>query len=234
MGCSTAQVKVGVTAPPQKTRVLLVDDHELVRRGLHAVLESEPGYEVCGEADNGLGALEKVRQLKPDVVVLDICLPGLNGVEIARRIAKNFPECRILALTMSDSEQLAYQLLDSGVQGYLLKSDAARDLMVGVESVRCGRPFFTSKVSTMVLHGYLDATARTREPKETPALPLTPQERQITQLLAEGESNKEVATTLNITVKTAETHRANIMRKLGLHSISDLVRYAVRNQIIEA
>lgn len=233
MGCSTVQPQPEMALPPRKVQVLLVDDHELVRKGLRVVLEAEPGYEICGEAGNGLEALEKVRQLRPDVVVLDICLPGLNGVETARRILKAFPESQILALTMSDSEQIAHQLLDAGVQGYLLKSDAASELVTGIESLCQRRPFFTSKISSMILHGYLNFAARTRE-HETPAGSLTAQERQITQLLAEGESNKEVATTLKISVKTAETHRANIMRKLGLHSIGDLVRYAIRNQIIEA
>lgn len=233
MGCSTVQAQLETAPLPRNVQVLLVDDHELVRKGLRVVLEAEPGYEICGEASNGLEALEKVRQLRPDVIVLDICLPGLNGVETARRILKAFPKSQILALTMSDSEQIAHQLLDAGVQGYLLKSDAASELVTGIESLRQRRPFFTSEISKMILHGYLSFAARTREP-ETPAGSLTAQERQITQLLAEGESNKEVATTLKISVKTAETHRANIMRKLGLHSISDLVRYAIRNQIIEA
>ncbi|MGH9360147.1 MAG: response regulator [Terriglobia bacterium] len=211
---------------------MLVDDHELVRKGLRFILEQNPQYEICGEAGNGREAIEKARELAPDVVILDISMPELNGLEAAREIRTAAPRVEILALTVSDSEQLAQQLLSAGVRGYLLKSDAARDLAAGVESLLQRRPFFTSKIARMVLQGYLDSLANADQPKALSAQ-LTSRERQIIQLLAEGKSSKDVAIILGITVKTAETHRANIMRKLDLHSISDLVRFAIRNEITE-
>lgn len=214
----------------RKTRILLVDDHELVRRGLRALLEAGEKHEICGEAKDGREAVEKARQLKPDVVVLDICMPELNGLEAAREIRKTAQHTEVLALTMSDSEQLAQDLLKAGVRGYVLKSDAGRDLMTGVESLRQHRPFFTSKIAKMVLEGYLKAITA----GEAASVNLTNRERHIVQLLAEGKSNKDIADILSITVKTAETHRANIMEKLNLHSIGQLVRYAIRNEIIEA
>jgi DNA-binding NarL/FixJ family response regulator len=217
----------------RKTRVLLVDDHELVRKGLRAILEATANHEICGEAKDGREAVEKARQLKPDVVVLDICMPGLNGLEAAREIGRTTKGTEVLALTMSDSEQLAQDLLKAGVRGYLLKSDAGRDLVAGVESLQQHRPFFTSKVATMILDGYLNAVCNSPQPTRA-GLSLTGRERQVVQLLAEGKTNKEIADALRITVKTAETHRANVMHKLGLHSVGELVHYAVRNEIIDA
>jgi DNA-binding NarL/FixJ family response regulator len=219
--------------PQRKTRILLVDDHELVRKGLRALLEASENNEICGEAKDGREAIEKARQLRPDVVVLDVCMPELNGLEAAKEIKRAVDSAEVLALTVSDSEQLAQELLKAGVYGYLLKSDAGRDLVKGVESLREHRPFFTSKVAKMVLEGYLRAMAQDSR-ADTTGVSLTDKERQIIQLLAEGKSNKEIADVLQITVKTAETHRANIMHKLSLHSIGDLVRYAIRNEIIEA
>lgn len=223
----------GAGTQARKTRILLVDDHELVRTGLRALLETSGNNEICGEAKDGREAVEKAFELRPDVVVLDVCMPELNGLEAAREIKRKVAGTEVLALTVSDSEQLAQELLRVGVSGYLLKSDAGRDLVKGVESLQEHRPFFTSKVAKMVLEGYLKALAA-GSPSEGTTISLTDRERQIVQLLAEGKSNKEIAEMLRITVKTAETHRANIMHKLSLHSVGDLVRYAVRNEIIEA
>lgn len=211
-------------------RILVADDHEYVRRGLRELIKTEPGYEICAEAANGQEAVEKTQSLKPDVVVLDVSMPGLNGIEATRQIMKEVPETEVLVLTVYESEQMISELLSAGARGYLLKSDAARDLLVAIESLHQRRPFFTSKVARMVLRGYLQGAA-----SSNPALSscLTTRERQIVQLLAEGKSNKDVAVIQGITVKTAETHRANLMRKLELHSVSDLVHYAVRNQIVE-
>ena len=211
-------------------RVLIADDHELVRRGLCALFATDPGsFEVCAEAASGREAVELARQLQPDVVVVDISMPGLNGLETTRRLVKEVPGAAVLILTMHESEQLIEELLQSGALGYVLKSDAARDLPLAVESLYRRRPFFSSKVAQRVLEGYLkDST------QSGPKSPLTATERRIVQLLAEGKSNKEVANFLSISVKTAETHRASIMRKLGLRSMSDLVHYAIRNEIIEA
>ncbi|MGH9354981.1 MAG: response regulator, partial [Terriglobia bacterium] len=153
----------------QKIRILLADDHELVRRGLRAILAVDPRYEICGEASNGREAIEKARQLEPDLVILDISMPELNGLEAAREIKKSVTHTEVLALTINDSEQLAQQLLNVGVRGYLLKSDAARDLIAGIESLQQHRPFFTSKIAQMVLRGYLGSVANASRPDDSSA-----------------------------------------------------------------
>jgi len=209
---------------------LVADDHEVVRRGIRSLLEAEAGWEVCGEAVTGREAIEKATQLIPDVTILDIGMPELNGLDATRHIRKAVPETEVLILTMHESEQVVREVLDAGARGYVLKSDAGRDLVTAVDAVRKHKPFFTSRVAEMVLSGYL--TGSTDPPPRRPSR-LTGREREIVQLLAEGKSNKEVATALGISVKTAETHRTNILRKLDLHSISEVVRYAIRNKIIE-
>jgi DNA-binding NarL/FixJ family response regulator len=211
-------------------RVLVADDHEFVRRGLRALLADEQNaFQICAEAASGHEAVQKAKQLRPDVVVLDVSMPGLNGLETTRLIVKEVPRAEILILTMHESEQLVEEVLNAGARGYLLKSDVSRDLPVAIESLYKQRPFFSSKIARKVLDGYLKDSARGGSKS-----PLTPAERRVVQLLAEGKSNKEVANIQDITVKTAETHRANIMRKLGLRSMCDLVHYAIRNEIIEA
>lgn len=213
-------------------KILVADDHEIVRHGLCALLRGQPEWEICGEASDGREAVEKALALNPDVTVLDIGMPNLNGLEATRQILKANPHARILILTLHDSDQLVQEVLDAGARGFLLKSDAARDLVAAVEAVRRDKIYFTPKVSSMVLNGYLRRTD-TKAHAETPTRSrLTPREREIVQLLAEGKSSKEVAVVLGLSVKTAETHRSNIMRKLDLHSVSDLVLYAVRNNII--
>jgi DNA-binding NarL/FixJ family response regulator len=157
-------------------------------------------------------------------------MPNLNGLEATRQLLKADPKARVLVLTLHDSEQLIRDVLNAGARGFLLKSDAARDLVTAVDALRQGKTYFTSRVSSMVLDGFLNG--RPNQATGLNAGPLTPREREIVQLLAEGKSTKEVASVLNLSVKTAETHRSNIMRKLGIHSVSDLVLYAVRNQII--
>jgi DNA-binding NarL/FixJ family response regulator len=211
-------------------RILLADDHEVVRRGLKDLLEAEAGWQIVGEAASGREAVAKTKLLKPHVVILDLRMPDLNGLEATRQILKSLPETEILILTVSDSEHLAREVLEAGAHGYLLKSDAGRDLVVAVDSLRQHRPFFTSTVAKMLLRGFLKVGKSERQ--GAPGDPLSGREREIVQLLAEGKSNKEVAVELGISVKTAETHRANIMRKLDLHSTSDLVHYAVRKGII--
>ncbi len=210
-------------------RILVADDHEVVRRGIRALLEGERGFEVCGEAVTGRQAVEMTKQLNPHVVVLDISMPELNGLEAARRIRAEAPNTEILILTMHESDQMVREVLAAGARGYVLKSDAGRDLLSAVSALAQHRPFVASGVAGVVLDGYLSGIAT----NAGPAGPLTAREREVIQLLAEGKSNKEIAVALDITVKTAETHRANLMRKLDLHSISDLVRYAIRNNIIE-
>ncbi|MGB9236190.1 MAG: response regulator transcription factor [Terriglobales bacterium] len=211
-------------------RILLADDHEIVRRGLCALLRAQPDWDVCGEACNGREAVEKAMQLQPEVVILDVGMPSLNGLEATRQILKASPQVKILILTLHDSDQVVQEVLNAGARGFLLKSDAARDLVAAVDALRRGKIYFTPKVASMVLDGYLHK--RTPSPEAPARSRLTPREREIVQLLAEGKSSKEVAVVLGLSVKTAETHRSNIMRKLELHSVSDLVLYAVRNNIV--
>lgn len=213
---------------------MIADDHEIVRRGLRAILTSQPDWEVVGEVITGRQAVEEARRLRPNLVILDIAMPELNGLEATRQILKDLPMTEVLVLTMHESEQLIREVLDTGARGYMLKSDAGNDLVTAVQSLRNHRPYFTSKVSELVLTGFLKGTARTETPEEGRTTRLTPREREIVQLLAEGKSNKEVASTLQISVKTAETHRSRIMSKLQVKSVGELVRYAVRNGIVEA
>src|SRR2546425_663135 len=211
-------------------RILVADDHDVVRRGLRTLLQTRPGWEVCGEAATGREAVEKTEKLKPDIVILDVAMPELNGLEAARLIRRARPEVQILVLTIYESEDLVRELLQVGVRGYIMKADAGRDLIAAMEALVQGKSFFTSRVTQMVLEGYL-APATHAEP-ETPRSRLSGREREVLQLLAEGKTNKEIAVRLGISTKTVERHRANIMGKLGLHSISELIRYAVLNKII--
>ncbi len=215
-----------------KVRILIADDHEIVRRGLRALLEAQPDWEVAAEAVTGRDAIEKAKQTLPDIAVIDVSMPELNGLEATRHILKNQPQTEVLILTMHENEQIVREVLDAGARGYVLKSDAGRDLVNAVEALVQHRTFFSSKISEMLLNSYLRHPGRD-EPSESPRSRLTAREREIVQLLAEGRSNKEVATALNISIKTAETHRTNIMNKLDLRSITELVRYAVRNNIVE-
>ena len=215
-------------------RLLVADDHDVVRKGVRALLEEQPGWEVVAEASNGREVVEKAEHLRPDVTILDLIMPELNGLEAAREILKSVPT-KILILTVYDSDPLIQQTLEAGAQGYVLKSDAGRDLVSAVDALRRNKTFFTPKVAQMVLEGYLGRPSKTNEDDSNKVgLLLTARQRQILQLLAEGKSSKEVAAALNISVKTAETHRANIMRRLDYHSVSELVRYAIRHHVIEA
>jgi len=213
-------------------RILVADDHDLMRRGIKTLLQTHPGWEVCGEAHTGREAVSQTEELKPDIVVLDISMPDLNGMEAARRIRKVCPSTEILILSLHFSDQLIREIVEAGVRGYIVKSDSDRDLIVAVETLAKHKPFFTPRATEVILSNFNGAGTKVEVP-ETVHDRLTSREREIVQLLAEGKSSKEVANSLNISVKTAETHRANIMRKLQLHTVSELVRYAVRNQIIE-
>jgi DNA-binding NarL/FixJ family response regulator len=211
-------------------RILLADDHDIVRRGLKELLEERGGWTVCGEAANGREAVELAAKLRPHVAVLDLSMPELNGLEATRRIRQAVPETEVLIFTMHDSEELVRNVLAAGARGYLLKSDAALQLVPAVESLAQRKPFFAGRISEVLLDGFLNPD-RQKSSLET-ADPLTSREREIVQLLAEGNSNKEIARSLKLSVKTVETHRAAIMRKLDLHSLADLVRFALRNQIV--
>jgi DNA-binding NarL/FixJ family response regulator len=210
-------------------RILVADDHEVVRKGLIAILKQKSEWQVCGEARNGREAVEQAAQLMPDVVVMDISMPGLNGLEATDQIVRANPSIKVLVLTLHDSDDLIRDVLNAGARGFLLKSDSVCELEAAIEALLRNKTYFTSKVSAMILEGYL----RGGTPFAANRNPLTPREREVVQLLAEGSSTKEVAVALGLAVKTAETHRSNIMRKLHLHSVSDLVLYAVRNNIVQ-
>jgi DNA-binding NarL/FixJ family response regulator len=212
-------------------QILIADDHDVARSGIRALLENHAGWQVCGEARDGREAVELAASLNPDLILLDIGMPNLNGLEAARQILTTSPGASILILTMHDSHQLVREVLRAGARGFLLKSDAGRDLIAAVEALEQRRTFFTTKVSQMVLSGFLnrDDLADSGDNENI----LTAREREVIQLLAEGKTSKEVAVTLKLSIKTAETHRTNLMRKLGLHSVADLTRYAVRNGIVQ-
>jgi DNA-binding NarL/FixJ family response regulator len=214
-------------------RILVADDHDVVRRGLKSILQPHPGWEICGEAPNGREAVAQAEKLKPDVVVMDISMPHMNGLEAARRIRKSCPKTEVVILSVHYTDMLVQEIVDAGAKGYILKSDADKDLVIAVEAISNQRSFFTTRASEMLMDGFRHR-GKVPEDQDPQKSRLTSREREIVQLLAEGHSSKEVATSLGISTKTAETHRSNIMRKLELHSVSELVLYAVRNQIIEA
>lgn len=210
-------------------RILIADDHDLMRRGLRSILESS-GCIVCGEAATGREAVEKAAQLRPDIAILDIAMPELNGLDAARRIRKEWPKTEILILSAHYSDQLTKEIIDAGIRGYVVKSDADRDLPRAVETLSKHQPFITPLATGTIHESLTEAVSGAAEPKDCQ---LSSRQREILQLLAEGKSSKEVASALNISTKTADTHRANIMRKLGAHTVAELVRYAVRHTIIE-
>jgi DNA-binding NarL/FixJ family response regulator len=217
----------------KKTRILLVDDHQVVRRGVAGLLgDIRPDWEVCGEASTGREAVAAAATLRPDIVVMDISMPDMDGLEATREILKDNAGSQVLILSMHESEQMVHDVLSAGARGYLLKRDAGNDLIAALEALRQHKLFFTSTVSEVVLDGYLGSTSAAAT-ADAPSSRISPRERQIVKLVAESKSNKEVATILQISVKTVESHRANIMEKLGLHSVTELVRYAVRNNIVE-
>jgi DNA-binding NarL/FixJ family response regulator len=212
-------------------RILIADDHELIRRGLVSALADRPDWSIVAEAADGRQACELAARFSPDIAVLDLTMPGLNGLDATRQIRASTPGTRILIVTAHESEQLIRDVLDAGAMGYVLKSDAGRILVQAIEALLDERPFFTSKVARLVLDGYLRSGA---DSVTQVAVTLSPRERHIVQLLAEGNNNKEVARTLQLSVKTVETHRSNIMRKMEFGSLADLVRYAIRNKIVDA
>ncbi len=208
-------------------RIFLADDHELLRSGIRCLLEAEPGWEVCGEASNGRDAVDQVAYLRPDIVIIDIGMPELNGLEATRQIVKSSEKTKVIILTVHESHQVVREVLNAGAKGYILKSDASRDLVTAIQALQRNKTFFTSKVAELRLDSCLQGKSVIEKDV------LTAREREVVQLLAEGKSTKEVAVALGLSVKTAETHRSNIMRKLDLHSVSELVLYAVRNNIVQ-
>ena len=211
-------------------RILVVDDHEVVRLGIRAVLEGHVGWEVCDEAADGREGVDKAAQIMPDLVILDLNMPRLNGLGAARQMIRNESRPQILVLMDSYSERAMREALEVGVRGVLLKSDPGSDLLAAIEALQAGRTFFTSGLADLLDRYLTGGCERANENRSAPGL--TIREREVVQLLAEGSSTKEVAKVLGLSVKTAETHRSNVMRKLRLHSLSELVLYAVRNGIV--
>lgn len=216
-----------------KLRILLAEDHTVVRQGLRRLLEAHEGWQICGEAGNGRDAVAKAKRLKPDVAIVDLKMPRLAGVEATRQIVKHTPQTQVLILSMYGSRQLVRDALSAGARGYLLKTDAEQDLVAAVEVLSRGKPFLPS-LTTTVSESLLEGLHRSGEVLgQARNSELTRREAEIVPMLAQGRSNKEVASKLGISVRTVEVHRANIMRKLECYSFSDLVRYAIHNDIVD-
>ena len=213
-------------------RILLADDHKVVRQGTRALLSAIPEWEIVGEADNGRDAVALTAELKPDIVILDITMPELNGLDAARQIKRKFPEIEILIFTAQETEKLVHDVFDSGARSYIMKTDAADHLIDAIKALSEHKHFFTSRISEIVFARCIQGKQALKGTSENSRI--TDREREIVQLLGEGKSSKEIAIILGISVRTVETHRAAIMKKLGLKSFSELIRYAVRNKIIEA
>jgi DNA-binding NarL/FixJ family response regulator len=213
-------------------RILLADDHDLTRAGLRYLLEKQKDWSVCAEASNGRKAVELAETLRPDIAILDMTMPEMNGLEATRHISKSQPHTKILIYTMHETESIIMDVLEAGAQGIVLKSDAGENMVTAVESIANGRRFFTSSVAETVVEAYLSKKSG-GEPDHHSQVILTAREREVVQLLAEGKSNKEVADRLGISARTAEGHRAEVMRKLKLESLAQLIRYAIRHSIVE-
>jgi DNA-binding NarL/FixJ family response regulator len=217
----------------KKVRILIADDHDIVRRGTRAVLESQPGWEVCGLATNGREAVARAIELKPDVVILDMTMPELNGLDAAIQIKGQLPHTEILMFSGHESEDLIRRAFEAGVKSFIVKSEAHHSLVDAVKALSLHKPFFTAKVSEILFSNIVNRTDAGARDQVAPGQSLSAREREIVQLLSAGKSNKEVADALAISVRTAESHRANILRKLNIDSIAGLVRYAIRNHLIE-
>lgn len=215
-------------------RLLVADGNEIVRKGLCALVRQQPGWELAAEARDGREAVAMAKQIKPDVAIMDTGMRVLNGLDATRHIAKSGLPTKVLLLSLHDTELLAQQALEAGARGYLAESDTAQDLVSAVEALRQGRTFFSARVPKDVLHKYVETLKKTGHTTRTKSPRLTDRQREVVQLVAEGHSTREVAAALKISTKTAETHRANIMRRIECHTVSGLVLYAVRHHIVEA
>jgi len=211
-------------------RILLADDHEIVRKGLCQLVRSRGDWEVCGEARDGEEACRLTKELHPDLVIVDLSMPGLNGLEATRRIVQENPAQKVLILTIAEGEQMVEKALQAGARGFVLKSDAARDLLAAIDAVSRGMTFFTARVDNLIYDGFRHGSRTS--PDQIHIGKLTVREQQIVQYIAEGKSTREIAVMLNISAKTTETHRNNILRKLKVHSVPELVMYALRNNLV--
>lgn len=209
-------------------RILVVDDHDAVRRGVRQLLETKPYYQVVAEAADGRTALALARETRPDIAILDYSIPQLNGLDLSHALKREFPRIEILLYTMHDREEIIMDVLRAGVRGLVLKSDAEQHLTAALDALSIHRSYFSGAISDTLLDQFLDS-----KPQKV-ASSLTHREREVVQQVAEGRINKEIAARLNISIKTVETHRASAMRKLKLRTTADLVRYAVRNQLVQA
>jgi DNA-binding NarL/FixJ family response regulator len=224
-----------MTKDTEPLRILVADDHALMRRGIRSLLDEQRGWTVIAEAANGREAVDQAKKLKPDVAVLDVTMPELDGLEATRQIREASPDTKVLILTLHDSAQMVRRLLEAGASGYVLKSDFPRSLVEAVRNVSRDKRFLSSKVAEIVLNGFLDVPGMSDEipPAALSERKPTQRELQIIRLLAAGKSHKEIAGELGMSVRTVETHRARIVLKLGLNSLPQLVHYAVRNGLIE-
>jgi DNA-binding NarL/FixJ family response regulator len=214
----------------KKIRILLADDHNIMRRGLRLLLERQPGFEVVGEAADGRLAVERAEAAKPDVVVLDIAMPNMSGIEAAQRISASLPQTAIVILSMHSDEGYVLRALKAGAKGYVLKDSAENDLIEAIRAVSEGKAFFSPEISNILVEDYVREMKK-RGAEDSYEL-LTPREREILQMLAGGKSNKDIATVLNLSLYTVETHRRNLQDKLNLHSLAEVILYAVRKGII--
>ncbi len=221
---------LAMTKATKKVRLLIADDHELVRHGIRGILSTHPGWRVVGEAVDGKEAVQMAQDLRPDLAILDISMPNLDGLESTSKIVEASAKTKVLILSMHESDQMVRRVLEAGARGYVLKSDLATNLVKAVKDVARGKIFLTPKVSEIVLRGFLNEPKRTKSAGIQP----TPREVEIIRLLAQGKANKEIAMALNIATRTVEARRAQIMLKLDLHSTAELVRYAIRTNIVEA
>jgi len=221
------------TTTTQSLRILIADDHDVMRDGTRALIERQPGWEVCGVASTGREAVAQAILLQPDIVIMDMSMPELNGLDAAVQIRRRLPGTEILMFTAHETEELVREVFEAGAKSFIFKSDAHDFLVDAIQSLARHKPFFTSKVSE-ILFADLINRSEGNSSEAQPGQRLSEREREVVQLVAEGRSNKETADALGISVRTAETHRAHVLRKLNLDSVAGLVRYAVRNKIIEA
>ena len=214
----------------ENLKILLVDDHTIVRQGLKALLDAHGGFTIVGEAENGRDAVKKAQELSPDIVIMDIAMPVLNGLEATRQIKRALPDTNVLALTMYNDEEYVFQILKSGASGYLIKETAANELIAAILSLQKGNPFFSPSISRKIMESYLNEDEDKKGKGESDKL--TNREKEVLQLIAEGYTNNEIGNLMNISVKTVETHRAHVMSKLDIHDVAGLIKYAIKKGLV--